>query len=100
MEVMLEPSLRKVKQKVLDLGGSGGVGVIGSTTEIALFRNLSTEEYYRSGMLRLIEAGFPSDNHHQVMMLPTFGYAGVAAWAQRIIETATRPEKAFGESEP
>ena len=55
--------------------------IIGSSIELDVFR-------YEERSPVLLEAGFPCNNHHAVSLMPSYGYAGISAWAQRLLTAA------------
>ncbi len=89
--VVEAPSLRRVKQLCVERLQRSLVGILGSTHELAVLRNLSPAERPRNAGV-LLEVGFPSDDTHSVLSVPTFGFAGAAAWAQRLVEAVRRPQ--------
>jgi nitrogenase molybdenum-iron protein alpha/beta subunit len=96
-EILENPSLRVTKQRSLAYVARDAMGIIGSTHELAIFRHIESDDY-RSSRVPLVETGFPSDNHHLVMNMPTYGFAGVAAWAQRLVEVERQPQLGSGGS--
>ncbi len=99
IQILEEPSLRKVMTTVLESSRRGEIqGIIGSSHEIDLFTQQSTAAL--DGIqLFLLEHGFPCDLHHSVFMQPTFGFVGVVNWAQRIYDAAytSKPAGDFGQ---
>jgi len=91
--VVEAPSLRRVKQLCVERMHRSLTGVLGSTHELSVLRKLSPAERPRNACV-LLEVGFPSDDTHSVLSVPTFGFAGAAAWAQRLIEAVRRPQVA------
>ena len=88
--VVEQPTLRRIRADCLPLIGSGLKGVVGSSHELSLFDpKVLGGESRRVHFVRL-ECGFPSDNHHAAIALPTFGYAGVLTWCQRILDQLLR----------
>lgn len=90
VEVLQEPSLRAVRERTVALIDQGLSAVIGSSHEIALFRNLPPSMALTMSV-PLLETGFPADQHHAVLQVPSFGVQGVAAWAQRLVEALLQP---------
>lgn len=90
-EVFEQPSLRLIRERCgALLQGKRLDGVIGSAHELSLFDLAKMQTVMASvtagNRLIRIETGFPSDNHHASFPFATFGYAGVVAWAQRILD--------------
>lgn len=95
MEVLQEPSLRRILERVRDtIDGGTSLGIIGSSHEVDLFLHGRPGEWLPSQM-RLIETGFPQDTHHAVYLQSTYGFAGVVGWAQRILDTVYAPRIEF-----
>ena len=90
IEVLEAPSLRLVRQRGVDLLRSGVAAILGSTTELEVFRHLP-RTWALTVSVPLIEVGYPSDHHHVVLNLPTLGFTGTAAWAQRLLEALRAP---------
>lgn len=90
VEVLQEPSLRAVRQRTLALLEQGLTGIVGSSHEIAVFRNLPPSLAQRMAV-PLLEVGFPADQHHTVLQVPSFGYQGVGAWAERLVGAVLQP---------
>ena len=59
-------------------------GVIGSSTDTQLLQT----NRLRSTRGFVIQAGFPTTKYHVTYSIPTFGYGGVLAVAQRILDQA------------
>ena len=90
MEILQDPSLRLSHQRTLDQIGRGLSGIIGSTHELDTFRNLPRSRAMSADVM-LIEAGFPSNTYHAIYQVPSFGFAGMAAWAHRLREAYAQP---------
>lgn len=90
-EILVNPSLRMVRERTMELVVEREVQVIiGSTHEMnVLQRQPAAVALSRPTVL--IEAGFPSDRHHATEPSPSLGYAGVAHWAQRLLSAAYAP---------
>ncbi len=85
------PSIRRVRRELLPalLAGAFDI-VIGTTTELSTLRR----EPGLRGLLspvRLLEHGFPATHRHPTEATPTFGHAGVLAWAQRLLDESLAP---------
>jgi len=90
-EVVRRPSLRRIRQWVLDTSASGELqAVIGSAIEL---NALSHAVSVRGALSRLalIETGYPSKDHHAALGVPSFGYTGVLVWAQRLLDAVMTP---------
>lgn len=85
MEILEAPSLRRTRERGIELIRRGLGGIMGSTTELEVFRQLP-RTYALTVDTPLIEVGYPSDRHHAVLNLPTLGFTGTAAWAQRLLD--------------
>lgn len=90
IDVLVEPSLRLVRERILTGLQTGLGGVMGSTTELDVLRHLPRSMAMNVD-IPLIEVGYPSDTHHAVLNLPTLGFAGAAAWAQRVVDAFRTP---------
>lgn len=96
IQIMQEPSLRRIQEVITPLGETGELtGIIGSTHEVDLFVQLPPT-HPLSGHIVLIEAGFPQNAWHPVFGQPTFGFLGVASWAQRVADAWYAPRVASG----
>lgn len=85
MEILEAPSLRRIRERGVELMRQGLGGIMGSTTELEVFRHLP-RTYALTVDTPLIEVGYPSDKHHVVLNLPTLGFTGAAGWAQRMLD--------------
>jgi nitrogenase molybdenum-iron protein alpha/beta subunit len=90
MEVLQDPSLRRMQARVSDLCGDGLNGVIGSSHELDYLKHAAQDSPGARDLV-LIETGFPSNTFHAVYQVPTFGFAGAAAWAHRLREAFAQP---------
>lgn len=94
--VLAEPSMRTVRDRCLAALDRGEItGVIGSSHELDLFQRAGSG----NGPMRdlaLLETGYPSNRTHAVLMQPTYGFAGAAAWAQRILDVSFGPRQSSG----
>jgi len=83
-EVLSRPSLRNLRERLMNGVEQNQIyGVFGSSTELNLFRSMPR----LGGRLPfMIEVGFPSTKHHVTYAIPMFGYNGVVAQAQRVLD--------------
>jgi nitrogenase molybdenum-iron protein alpha/beta subunit len=94
VEILQQPSMRLVREHLLRLLMDRKIhGLIGSTAEINLLSTLSLKERtaihprlaFLQNILFVLEVGFPALNYHVTHSVPTLGFGGAVAWAQRII---------------
>lgn len=88
--ILEAPSLRTVRSEVLDRLASGDVHlIIGSSHELnVLTHAVDMDLAPRTAM---IEAGYPSNSQHAAYAVPTLGFTGVVAWAQRLLDAVFSP---------
>ena len=83
--VVERPSLRVLREELVNRMERGEIkGVIGSSTDTQLLQT----NRLRSTRGFVIQAGFPTTKYHVTYSIPTFGYGGVLAVAQRILDQA------------
>jgi len=86
-----DPSLNRIRTRLTALAKERKVhAVAGSCVELDLLRH----DKGGSGWLKrvaLLETGFPSVHRHAVQFQPSFGFAGVQAWAQRLLQVVSQP---------
>ena len=81
--VVERPSLRVLRQEMVDRMARGQImGVIASSTDTQLLQT----NRLRSVRGFVLQAGFPTTKYHVTYSIPTFGYGGVMAVAQRILD--------------
>ncbi len=96
IQILEEPSMRRVRVACLEALQRGEItGIIGSSHEVDLFQRPSGDGTPMRDMA-LLETGYPANRTHSVLMQPTYGFAGVASWAQRILDVAFGPRQAAG----
>jgi nitrogenase molybdenum-iron protein alpha/beta subunit len=96
MEILPEPSLRRMRDVVMQHVRQGMRGILASSHEIELLQSSSGRVPGVTSDVFLIEVGFPSDRQHAAMATPTLGYAGLLTWAQRILDAARAPRMGAG----
>ncbi len=93
-EVVTQPSLRWTRKTIGRAILDGRVqGLIASAHETSLLRRPPHEpgKGYSIPRYFAIEVGFPSDDHHAAVDLPTFGFEGMVSFAQRVIDQHLKP---------
>jgi hypothetical protein len=86
MEIIERPSLYWISTECMTRITRGDFHVvIGSTMELSVLQECFAESLL-SFRATLIETGFPSAQSHVVTPRPALGFAGAAAWAQRILD--------------
>jgi nitrogenase molybdenum-iron protein alpha/beta subunit len=93
-EIDERPSLYRIQQAVVSrVVGQRGAIVIGSSHELSVFtRDIRLISAGTDAHVALLETGMPSNNYHAAFSAPTFGYQGVLAWTQRILDASLRSE--------
>ena len=94
MEILEEPSLRLIRERLHQRLGEGRLsGVIGSSHELNVLTH-APRTMALSLNTFLLETGFPSDSHHVTYGIPSLGYMGAVAWAQRVLDGLRSPRVA------
>jgi nitrogenase molybdenum-iron protein alpha/beta subunit len=88
--VLDDPSLRRSRDALLPLIADRPLGVIGSSHELDMLRNLPRTSAFLHDV-PLICTGFPADDYHAGASLPTFGFLGAATWAHRLLDAFGAP---------
>ena len=89
LEIIERPSLYWISTECMDRISRGDFYVvIGSTMELRVLQECFIDAHpdFRA---TLIETGFPSAQSHVVTPRPSLGFAGAAAWAQRILDATS-----------
>jgi nitrogenase molybdenum-iron protein alpha/beta subunit len=95
IEVLEAPSLRLVRERCRERMAQGRLrGIVGSSHELDLF--VQDRRGAFGAHTFLIETGFPSDEVHAALALPTLGFAGAVAWAQRMLDALRAPRQGGG----
>ena len=88
------PSLQRIRDVGLAMLLDGDLtGVIGSATELGVFRALAPEELGPKLLTEtlgapapfMLELGFPCQDYHALGQMPFMGYGGLVSFAQRVI---------------
>ena len=83
VKIIERPSLRTLREELTAGIMSGRFqGVIGSSTDTQLLQDSKIFDVRPF----ILQAGFPTTKYHVTYSIPTFGYAGVMAMAQRILD--------------
>ena len=83
-EVVNRPSLRLLREELLSRIERGQLmGFLGSSTDTQLLQGSSLLLNKRPFILQV---GFPSTRYHVTYSIPTYGYGGVMAMGQRILD--------------
>lgn len=81
-EIVERPSLRFIREELIErIQNREIMGVFGSSTDMNLLQNIRL-----ANRPFAIQVGFPTTKYHVTYSIPTFGYGGVVAMAQRILD--------------
>lgn len=90
--ILQQPGLRTWREAVLPLIERHEVSaVIGSGPELATLRHSRSLTAAGRGVA-LLETGFPTARRHAARARSSFGFAGVVAWAQALVDATLAPQ--------